>query len=324
MSTEFGRDIFAWLKQIFADAGIPASGFKLAFAISQHINRTTRKTFVSQKTLAAETGLKERATRTLIDSLRARGHLAVDIGHGPGQASEYRMVLHNRQQTAGIDRGKPAADCRYSAPNTGSLVHKNRQSDDSKTGSGLPPYHVREPLREPLESKTLSPTSELFSDSTSQNPLGNSVTPESPKSLPGRKTLKASTVTNDAFDRLWAKYPRRVGKGAARAAFEKALKGGADPEAIIAGAARYAAEREGEPERYTAYPKSWLRDERWLDEQPARPMNGVTLDNETGEPVIGTHQRRDTEDRNYRSDGRAPTLSEVAEQREEERQRGRG
>src|SRR5262249_30294577 len=61
---------------------------------------------------------------------------------------------------------------------------------------------------------------------------------------------------------------KRVGKEAARRAFAKVVEAGADPDALIAGAARYAVERSGEPSRYTKSPAGWLTDGRWQDEPP--------------------------------------------------------
>ncbi|MGO9701433.1 MAG: hypothetical protein ACLPX7_19460 [Xanthobacteraceae bacterium] len=79
-------------------------------------------------------------------------------------------------------------------------------------------------------------------------------------------------------------YPRHVAKSVARIAFAKAIKAGADPEAVIEGARRYGAERAGQEPRYTAHPATWLRAERWLDE-PARPNGGGPVIDEAGNPV---------------------------------------
>lgn len=68
------------------------------------------------------------------------------------------------------------------------------------------------------------------------------------------------------FDRFWRIYPRRVGKGDARKAWAAAIKKGADTRTIIAGAERYAAERAGQDERYTAHAATWIHGERWTDE----------------------------------------------------------
>lgn len=76
------------------------------------------------------------------------------------------------------------------------------------------------------------------------------------------------------FDDFWAAYPRRVAKGAARKAWEqKVVKGNVDPAQVIAGAARYAAERAGQPPEYTKHPATWLRAECWADE----PLHATPL-----------------------------------------------
>lgn len=75
----------------------------------------------------------------------------------------------------------------------------------------------------------------------------------------------------DHFARFRAAYPRRAGANPskpARIAFEKALKRGANPERIIAAAARYGAEQrqlknEGTP--YVCMAVTWLNQERWND-----------------------------------------------------------
>jgi len=73
-----------------------------------------------------------------------------------------------------------------------------------------------------------------------------------------------------SFDIFWATYPRRVGKGAASRAWNKALTRGVAPEDIIDGARRY----DEDPMRlrkdvsFTAHPATWINQERWLDEAP--------------------------------------------------------
>jgi hypothetical protein len=67
------------------------------------------------------------------------------------------------------------------------------------------------------------------------------------------------------FEDFWPLYPRHVGKADAEAAFSKALTR-APLADILAGARRYAAERAGEDQKYTAYPASWLNGDRWADE----------------------------------------------------------
>ena len=83
----------------------------------------------------------------------------------------------------------------------------------------------------------------------------------------------AARENPDRFAEFWATYPRRVGKGAARKAWAKAIKNGADPEHIIWGARRYSTDprRAAADIRYTAHPATWLNAERWTDETEPAP-----------------------------------------------------
>jgi hypothetical protein len=82
---------------------------------------------------------------------------------------------------------------------------------------------------------------------------------------------------NEMFEAFWAAYPRRVGKGAARAAFDKACRK-AKPEAIIAAVtAQVAAGCFSKDMTYCPYPTTWLHAERWDDEiASAAPKTAAT------------------------------------------------
>lgn len=67
------------------------------------------------------------------------------------------------------------------------------------------------------------------------------------------------------FDDFWKVCPRKVGKGAAKIAFVKAIKT-TTAETLIQAMARYGADQAGKDETYIAHPKTWLTQERWLDE----------------------------------------------------------
>ena len=61
------------------------------------------------------------------------------------------------------------------------------------------------------------------------------------------------------FEQWYEHYPKRVSRGPAEEAFEKARAGGASLEELIAGAKRYAAQAacRGSP-RFVKYPATWL------------------------------------------------------------------
>jgi hypothetical protein len=97
---------------------------------------------------------------------------------------------------------------------------------------------------------------------------------------PARERAEPASSEDPLFAEFWKTYPKRVAKGAARKAWIKALKNGADPEAVIFGARRYATDprRVEADSKYTAHPATWLNAERWDDEpepeyRPAAPLS---------------------------------------------------
>lgn len=69
------------------------------------------------------------------------------------------------------------------------------------------------------------------------------------------------------FQAFWQAYPRRIGKGAARTAFKRALKFSSGHE-IIQGALDYTkhCEEMGTEKQYIPHPSTWLNGERWEDD----------------------------------------------------------
>lgn len=87
-----------------------------------------------------------------------------------------------------------------------------------------------------------------------------------------KKKDTTSTQVDEEFDRFWAIYPRRIGKGAARKAWTTAITT-TTPDTIIAGLQRYAPTRTGQDPQYTPHPATWLNQQRWEDE-PETPHTG--------------------------------------------------
>jgi len=67
------------------------------------------------------------------------------------------------------------------------------------------------------------------------------------------------------FNHFWSVFPKKKGKPAAYAAWQKALSRGADPNVIIKAAERYRDDPSRNPDK-TKYPQGWLNDERYADE----------------------------------------------------------
>jgi hypothetical protein len=73
------------------------------------------------------------------------------------------------------------------------------------------------------------------------------------------------SLSKSKFEDFWDAYPRRISKGSAKRAWDKAtLK--EDAEKIIEAAKRFAKSREGQDPRYTPHPATWLNGERWSDQ----------------------------------------------------------
>jgi hypothetical protein len=77
----------------------------------------------------------------------------------------------------------------------------------------------------------------------------------------------------EQFEAFWRTFPRRVGKGAARKAYEKAIKI-APPDEIMTGLAKQLEYLESRPMEFRPHPSTWLNQERWSDEpQPIANNN---------------------------------------------------
>jgi hypothetical protein len=86
---------------------------------------------------------------------------------------------------------------------------------------------------------------------------------------PAKRRRRSSSDDPDAasFERFYDAYPRHVAKGNAEKAYRRIIAHGeATPDQLLAGAMRYAAERQGQDQQYTKYPATWLNGKCWLDE----------------------------------------------------------
>lgn len=90
----------------------------------------------------------------------------------------------------------------------------------------------------------------------------------------------------DIFDDFWNIYPRKSAKGAARTAWEKAIKK-ETPETIIRAAETYANDPNRDAE-FTAHASTWLNQERWCDD-PLPVSKGKRL-NQLEKDLIALNQ----------------------------------
>lgn len=76
----------------------------------------------------------------------------------------------------------------------------------------------------------------------------------------------------DHFEAFWRAYPRRIGKGAARNAFQKAIRK-TDLETMLTAIEAYVQHKPSWQD--FCHPSTWLNQERWSDEweTPTNPQN---------------------------------------------------
>jgi hypothetical protein len=76
------------------------------------------------------------------------------------------------------------------------------------------------------------------------------------------------------FERFWAAYPRRVGRGAAEKKFDAAIRH-TDIASLLAGVERYVANKPAHQD--WCHPATWLHQQRWLDEERVGQGEGAVV-----------------------------------------------
>jgi len=97
------RKLFDWLNQVKADVKLPASAFKVAFEIAQHVNSNSGAAWPSQQTVGDAIGLSETTVKDAVARLRDRGHLAIEPGRGRGHSSRYRLAFQDPEKGRSAD-----------------------------------------------------------------------------------------------------------------------------------------------------------------------------------------------------------------------------
>ena len=80
-----------------------------------------------------------------------------------------------------------------------------------------------------------------------------------------------------SFDDFWRVYPRKIGKGAARKAYDRAVKKLPAHEIQFAAEA-YARLVAGKDPKYIPHPTTWLNQERWADEPDPVSRKQATIE----------------------------------------------
>jgi hypothetical protein len=306
-----------WICCVLASS-LPHAAVRVYTRLAMHLNLETGRCDPSFDTLSRETHIPERSVYRLVALLEAQGWIGTERTRGRLK-NLYALINPNPDATSGLD---PDTTSGLKAANPDKATRVN---PDAMTGLNHPTLTKRTSNPDKTRTSTLTKRASHIENSE-ENSEGNSVKrrtrappdaslrkkskpagapldrPRKPKkkdkltaadrsgnrAAPGAGAAAQPVVAlDDAFAAFWAAYPRREAKEPARKAFAQAVEGGADPEAIIAGAKRYAAKRAaeiraGDPPKYTLQAARWLDEGRWTDEDHA--AGAPTID-EDGNPV---------------------------------------
>lgn len=110
---------------------------------------------------------------------------------------------------------------------------------------------------------TLARVSESVAPGTEEQ--GNRGTGEQRRNTPSKPPASTPRQSPSMFDQFWEWYPRKVGKEAARKAWDKA-RTKTDQQHIIDGIERYRLDPNLPGKEFIPHPATWLNDGRWDDE----------------------------------------------------------
>jgi hypothetical protein len=139
------------------------------------------------------------------------------------------------------------------------LVESGAMSKEQRYNNSLVyTLHTSSPVQRPV----------ITGDDSLSSPVTTAISTGDDLTITTKREPKEQEPLNDIstkFDQFWKLYPRKVGKGKARQAFEKALEK-TDIDIILAGVEAYVYHEGYNDMEFIAHPTSWLNGERWDDE----------------------------------------------------------
>jgi len=123
-----------------------------------------------------------------------------------------------------------------------------------------------------VSSENVAPARDLVE----QNPSESLAKTETETETETFTSKEVNTIDEKWFDEFWSNYPRKTGKGAAKKAFEKAVKRGVALNTILVGVMRFANDPNLPEAQYIPHPSTWLNEGRW-DDEPYAPRGKTNL-----------------------------------------------
>lgn len=251
--------------------GLKPAAKIVLYWLADHYNETTGACFPSVSTIAHEGEMSAATVHRHLADLEDAGLIERITRQRPdGGLSSNGYILH-LQPISQNERGV-LAKCEGG-------TRKMREGPVAKCESNLVSINlVNEPGRDaPARDGAEEPTLAL--------------TPPPPSKQKPSKARKAQG--DQGFAEWWARYPRKIGKGAARTAWARAIKK-ADTETISRALRRQAAVwvAEGTEDRFIPHPATWLNQERWDDEGKEVGVTPADLPDEERERVMAKRRER--------------------------------
>jgi hypothetical protein len=250
------------MQEVWKKAPVDQGTLLVLLALADSADECSRTCYPGVSSLSSKSRLSERQVQYCLQRLREAGVISVKRNASPVKTNLYRIEPIETWRDTGdaiiAPHGKKA--------DTQSAACRDEVGCVSDTKWVAPKPSVTVSI-EPSVGK-----SDLFGEE--------------------KKEATSKPGLSKPFDGFWKAYPKKAGKPAAQKAFEKAIKAGADPEAIITGAKRYAL-CEAVAKGFTKHPQGWLNDERWNDaDLPELPIDDAARKFPIGSPQDLAERRR--------------------------------
>jgi len=271
MTDTFTRDKFAWLDQVLADDNLPATAFKLAYVIGQHINRQSGRAWPSQKRLGEATGLTARTVRSLTEQLQKAGHLEVELHRGRNHTNVYRLPK-NRKPASGLHDDGGVGDAAGSsnmADDKEEGSFRNPDEENRKPASGA--WDEKEENQRGKRGNSAHEKGKPASDKPSENQAAANAAAWGREGEQASARAPSAPALEQGFEEFWQLWQR--GHHDDRQKVCKAFIDAAskhDMADILASARCWAAARKP---RYLPEPVKWLND-GWQSEPPPKGSPG--------------------------------------------------
>lgn len=264
---------YNWMAAVMAAPGLSMGTRLLAARLALFVNLSDGRCDPSIATLAREVAMTTRGVEKALAILAEAGWITRTISRGR-RSNSYALCLDRA-----ASRSTEAHDATCATPNHGSGMELSTPNAHSGFNDATPNERAPTPEQNDAQPRTTVRTNSKRTEDKNRGeilpppPRSHFSRPDEaprPVAAESRSIASAtptSTPSPDAgFAEWWRVYPKREGETGARRAYERIVRSGeASPAELLAGAMRYAAGRQGEPERFTKSPENWLRGGHWSD-----------------------------------------------------------